>query len=308
MGLNFNVSPVLRLTNVIRRSADGTQLWSCSSEGHVCVFTFALSELGYPAPPSAKAACHATYKFNRRAPDVSRALVTYSSQQSQGGAPVGTLAQPNMLVSRKGPGAKRIVAPAARPVALPPVARQRSIFAVPESSQPPPPPRANAFASTSADPWAANNGAAAMDAARKRKADFGDDEEDAQVPSFGIVPRHSKAPYRTAGHTLASSAPRGPPLDPLKEIRPAYAPRDKEAMFLITNKENDDKAGGVRVLVVPGLTTYGTVKVEDGDEKDTLEWRNFGEGDREHAHLRPSESGIDDVIQAKERARWSFEP
>lgn len=68
-----------------------------------------------------------------------------------------------------------------------------------------------------------------------------------------------------------------------RELRPAYAPRERGVTFMISNQRNRDEGGkGVRVLGVPAVKSFGTLRVEDGAEKDTLEWRNFGEGESKY--------------------------
>lgn len=70
----------------------------------------------------------------------------------------------------------------------------------------------------------------------------------------------------------------------LRDLRPTYAPRERAVTFMISNQRNRDAGGtGVRVLGVPAVKSFGTLRVEDGVEKDTLEWRNFGEGESEYS-------------------------
>jgi hypothetical protein len=73
------------------RSSDGQNLYACSSDGHVCVFTFELSELTTLAPPGTRENFHSTFNFPK--PVRQRAAPAYK--------PVGTFAQPNVLGVRK---------------------------------------------------------------------------------------------------------------------------------------------------------------------------------------------------------------
>ncbi|GAA5916278.1 hypothetical protein JCM5296_002639 [Sporobolomyces johnsonii] len=85
-------------------SKDGMQLWASSSEGHVAVLTFDLSEYAPVAPAGTQASLHSVYGYTpRRIAVPSRPLTPQSSMTSAG----GTVGQPNKLVARKGPNAKR---------------------------------------------------------------------------------------------------------------------------------------------------------------------------------------------------------
>ncbi|KAL8291734.1 hypothetical protein RQP46_001992 [Phenoliferia psychrophenolica] len=281
-------------------SADGTQLWSCSSEGHVNVFTFNLSEFNAIAPPGTKEAYHKTYDFHRaRLPAPPRPLGPSSSSVQFPG--MGTMAQPNTLIARKGPGAKRRVVPQPLPPP-PPVPVAIAVAPVASTSAAIHPPMGNAFQPpiTNGKPPAnaAWGGAvvsqplpvlqpyqqqpyqqqqqAGPSSSKKRRAEPTDDESE---ESDGVDPyvRTSNAPYRTKGRTLGEDRKRGP-KEPLRELRPAYLPREKERTFEISNLEK--RSGkGLRVLAVPPVNTFGSLEIEDF-EKDTLEWRNFGEGER----------------------------
>ncbi|BGP16724.1 hypothetical protein JCM10213_009142 [Rhodosporidiobolus nylandii] len=90
----------------MRWSKDGTQLWISSSEGHVAALVFSLSEYAPAAPPGAQATIfQAAYGITPRAKvSISRPLSAASSSSTLG---AGTLSQPNTLVARKGPNAKR---------------------------------------------------------------------------------------------------------------------------------------------------------------------------------------------------------
>ncbi|GAA5967585.1 hypothetical protein JCM11641_005703 [Rhodosporidiobolus odoratus] len=104
--------PFIVLTDVMDRdvldmrwSKDGTQLWLSSSEGHVACLQFALSEYAPVAPQGTQATLFATqYNVAPVKAPISRPL---SAQSSLSTATGGTMAQPNTLVARKGPNAKR---------------------------------------------------------------------------------------------------------------------------------------------------------------------------------------------------------
>lgn len=260
-----------RQANSTRRSSDGLQLWACSSEGHVTTFIFDSTELPTMAPPGTREAYHRTYNFVPRL-QVGRPLSTHSSASSLAPTPVGTMAQPNLLVSRKGPGAKRKIVPTVvQPVfqQFQPPAQQ---FQPPIMQFAPPPPQQQqqAYVSTSAAGWGP-----APETSKKRRAEF--EEEEGEEETLGGHSRVSQAAYRTKGRTLGEERSRDE--RERRELRPAYVARDREVTFAITNKENREE--GVRVLAVPAVTTFGTHRVEEGDDKDTLEWRNFTEGDGE---------------------------
>ncbi|KAK4047050.1 HIR complex subunit [Microbotryomycetes sp. JL221] len=107
--------PLLVLDEVCERdildmswSADGTQLWICSSEGHIVVFAFELSEFGTPVPMGALEVFYRdTYGISPRRTTVSSQISAATAASASGTN--GTMAQPNKLVARKGPGAKRVV-------------------------------------------------------------------------------------------------------------------------------------------------------------------------------------------------------
>ncbi|ORY52826.1 WD40-repeat-containing domain protein [Leucosporidium creatinivorum] len=309
-------------------SADGTQLWACSSEGHVAAFTFAISEFGTPVPAGTKESFFASnYGVQPRARP---ALTAQSSSSSLGGAGVGTLAQPNKLMARKGPNAKRprtvvptplqqvqqqqlapngypgMGAPAANPfAAAQPIAANPFAAAAPQPPAPnpfqsaptfnaPPPPNVGwggAIPQVQPPPVPAQAQAGPGPAtAKKRKAPTNastaeqSEQEDYYyddgpgVPGYGSHPRLSNAPYRESGHTLGQGRKRDAPAE-LRVLRPIYAPREREVTFEVTNQESPEEEEGIRVLAVPAVKTFGKLKVEDSDAKDTFEWRNFGEGE-----------------------------
>ncbi|KAK4047227.1 HIR complex subunit [Microbotryomycetes sp. JL201] len=108
-------------------SADGKQLWSCSSEGHITVFTFELSEFGTPAPAGALDTFFMqVYGVSPAAARAKAAVAVASSTNGTG----GTMSQPNKLVARKGPGAKRIVPRAVQPIVPTPPTLPQSVQAV----------------------------------------------------------------------------------------------------------------------------------------------------------------------------------
>jgi len=60
--------------------------------------------------------------------------------------------------------------------------------------------------------------------------------------------------------------------------------RDREVTFGVTNRLPDGevtKKGSERVLEVEAIKTFGELRVEDSEAKDTFEWRNFDQGERE---------------------------
>ncbi|KAK4701977.1 protein HIRA/HIR1, partial [Phenoliferia sp. Uapishka_3] len=278
------------ITDVILRSSDGTQLWACSSEGHVAVFTFTLSDFNAVAPAGTKEAYHRTYNFNRRAPLVSRVGLTQaSSSASLNGPSIGTMAQPNTLIARKGPGAKRRVIPTI--VQPPPPRAVHHHQPVASTSAAIHPPMGNAFQPPIQNGVPSANAAwggavvatpqmmSMHPASKKRRAELVEADTDDDTDGVDPYVRTSNAPYRSKGRTLGEERKRGP-KEPLRELRPAYLPREKERTFEISNLEK--RSGkGVRVLAIPAVETFGSLKVEDSDEKDTLEWRNFGQGDKE---------------------------
>ncbi|GAA5878315.1 hypothetical protein JCM3774_001984 [Rhodotorula dairenensis] len=283
--------PFAVLTDLFRRdvldlswSRDGKQLWASSSDGQVAVATFEYSEFAPVAPAGTRDVIFASYGYKSRAapPLVHRPV---AGGATNGG---GTEAQPNALVARKGPGAKR---PRTVPV---PVAAASNPFANAAVVSGPAPP-INAFASTSAataaqfaSPAFAASSAPVNDlnASRKRKAPTHVVEavnshqyEYPQVPGYGSAPRLSDTPYRLKGDTLGRGDPAPPDAD-LRELVPAYALYDREVTFRVTNNKGKEREDGARSLAVPAVMSMGKLGVEDSDAKDTLEWRNFAEGPR----------------------------
>lgn len=226
------------------------------------------------APPGTKEMYHKQYNYQRRAPEL------YLPLGSQGGAAsltgsVGTMAKPNVLVSRKGPGAKRVVPKIVQPI-IP-------IFNPPPIDRPLPvatfqPPMQNYMhASTSNAGWGGSE-----DSSRKRKAHFESEELEDRMSPYSRI---SEATHRAKGKTLGEDKIREVAPE-LRVLRPAYAPREREVTFEVSNKENRIDGGkGVRVLAVPAIKSFGSLQVEDSDDKDTLEWRNFEEGDSEYSTL-----------------------
>ncbi|BGO91897.1 hypothetical protein NBRC10512_007688 [Rhodotorula toruloides] len=294
-------------------SRDGKQLWASSSDGQVAVLTFDYGEFAPVAPEGTKAALHATYGYTpSRARLVAAPAVVANGIGAAGGAATpggpagGTLAQPNTLVARKGPGAKR------------PRTVQLSTQPLPAQQQPVASTSAAAFASAPTLPGSAASafqqaaaqqpvpqqmfGAppppAAASTSRKRKASnvpveggptaapppgayphpypYLAEAPPPQIPGYGSAPRLSSAPYRLAGHTLRGDP--APPDEELRELVPAYALYDREVTFRVTNRRRAE--GGRKRLAVPQVVTFGKVALEDSDAKDTLEYRNFAQGDR----------------------------
>lgn len=77
------------------RSADGTTLYACSSEGHIAVMQFGLEELGHPAPPGAQKQQLATWGFT----PVHHPVTSNGSIHQPGR--IGSGSAPNVLVPRK---------------------------------------------------------------------------------------------------------------------------------------------------------------------------------------------------------------
>ena len=79
------------------RSRDGSTLYASSSEGHIAVMKFELSELGNPAPPGARESFLESWRF-QRAPR--NGIMGNKSGGTGGGG--GTAERPNMLMVKKG--------------------------------------------------------------------------------------------------------------------------------------------------------------------------------------------------------------
>ena len=276
-------------------SKDGKQLWASSSDGQVAVVTFDYGEFAPIAPAGTQQRLFAEYGYTPRRLAAAVAPVVSGVVNGTGGGG-GTESQPNALVARKGPGAKR-----PRTVPL----QTTNPFANAAVASGPAPP-INAFASTSA---AAPFGSPAfggvpaapaastsvqvndLTASRKRKAPppttlVAEQVEQAQyyppppqVAGYGSAPRLSNAPYRLNGDTIGRGDP-APPDDELRELVPAFALYDREVTFRITNRAGKGKGreeGGMS-LAVPAVMSMGRLGIEDSDAKDTLEWRNFADG------------------------------
>ncbi|KAM0751676.1 WD40 repeat-like protein [Meredithblackwellia eburnea MCA 4105] len=331
-------------------SSDGTQLWACSSEGHVAVFTFALADFHPVAPEGALEAYHQTFGYRRQAPLVNRnALVAASSNSSlTSGAPaLGTMGQPNTLIARKGPNAKRRVPlqpqqmpsqqfnpPPVNQFQPPPVQQaylqqpyagiqQQQYQAIPQhpyqqthqpqqyqqpmqiqfapvasgsalhhhqqlqqpngnAFQPPmqnggPPPTNAGWIGQ--PPVAAPQQVQQLVAKKRKVEEVVLDETDEESDGVDPYKRLSKADYRLKGRTVGEDRKR-PPRTDLRQLRPPYIPREKERIFEISNKAEKREGKEPRALAVPAVETFGSIQIEDSDEKDTFEWRNFAEGDR----------------------------
>lgn len=282
--------PFLVLNDVFERdvldlswSKDGLQLWACSSEGHVAALIFSLDEFPTLAPPGTKEAHHATFGFKRRI-NLAPAGTTPLSAMfgSQTGA---TVDKPNVLIARKGPGAKR---PRAQLTTQAPAPIQNgngemSAFQA-AAAQAQVLPAAAAYAAHKLQPPPQPSNSA---------AGFANLLNHPQQPTLPLAPQHgaihqdgplyydpsrlSQAEYRLAGTTLGSGRQVGPPKERYT-IRPSYLPKEKEPGFELSHKH--DGAGGSRALAVPAVQTYGSVQVVDGQDQDTFEYRNFGAGAR----------------------------
>ncbi|GAA5946255.1 hypothetical protein JCM3765_000173 [Sporobolomyces pararoseus] len=295
-------------------SKDGLNLWACSSDGLAAVASFSLSEFPPLVPEASRRDILAAHGFSPRL--LAPTPRNLSAQNSFVGG-TGTAAQPNKLVARKGPNAKR-----ARPVVVqtqpqPQIngAQASTSSAAAFASAPivnHPVTNGNAFASTSAAQPSHNafNGAAAyppppqlnhnsssFDNPRKRKASalplqIDDSNLYSAVgpwvpsadyqPGYG-APRLSDRDYRLVGHTLAGpSSPRDERPEPVV-LAPSYCLRDREVTFKVTNRIPDGevpKKGSERLLQVREIKSYGKLGVEDSEAKDTFEWRNFDQGER----------------------------
>lgn len=306
-------------------SKDGKQLWASSSDGQVAVLTFDYAEFAPVAPEGTKAALHAAYGYtpSRAKLAAAPAVVAngFAADATPGGQAGGTLAQPNTLVARKGPGAKRprtvqlvtqpLPGQQQQPVASTSAAAFASAPTLPgaaaatafqqQAAQPPvpqqmfgaqPPPAASTASTSrkrkaSAVPGEGGPAAPPPPGAYPYPYPYPADAPPPQFPGYGSAPRLSSAPYRLAGHTLRGDP--APPDDELRELVPAYALYDREVTFRVTNRRRAEGAGRKR-LAVPQVVTFGKVALEDSDAKDTLEWRNFGAGERESGLVSFSES------------------
>ncbi|GAA5942211.1 uncharacterized protein JCM15063_002043 [Sporobolomyces koalae] len=293
-------------------SKDGLQLWACSSDGQVSVASFSLDEYPPLAPEASRREILSSHGFAPRllAP-MTRPLASHGS--SNGAAKgTGTAAQPNKLVARKGPNAKRPrVVPLVQPQPLvQPTAQSASssaaaFAAAPIVNAPAPPLAANghAFApavyvNTPHVPHAAPNAASAEtpNNSRKRKATLAPQTEEGAtyqaagpwlIPSteyqagYG-APRLSSSDYRLNGHTLVGSVPVPDDRPEPVVLAPSYCLRDREVTFKVTNRVPDGEApkqGMERVLQVRDVVSFGKIGVEDSEAKDTFEWRNLDQGD-----------------------------
>lgn len=294
-----------------------------------------MAELGTPVPQNVRDAFFASqYGVKPRA--ARPALSTQNSGSALNGDGVGTMNKPNVLMARKGPGAKRIV-PRSTPLqtiqpqaqqqlqtvhALPPMSTTgqampgigghqsngayqpyvmqsqpaiASAFANAPTYNAPPPPNAGWGGAVAGGPAEPSHSQANVSRKRKAPGSLADNngsyghgndapiviiDDGGPVPGYGSHPRLSTASYRALGNTLDGGA-RDAPIE-VRVLRPAYVPRDREVTFAVTNQMNAQDERGLRVLAVPQVVTYGKVKLEDSSAKDTLEWRNFGEGEREY--------------------------
>ncbi|GAA5935943.1 hypothetical protein JCM3775_007368 [Rhodotorula graminis] len=148
-------------------SRDGTQLWASSSDGQIAVLEFALAEFATVSPEGTKDIIHESYGFKpRNRPVLSAQSSLQLGRPATPNPNEGSMSQPKMLVARKGPGAKRprtvqLVQPAplvvgaagaAAPAANPFVSAPTFPGQAPPLAGAAAP---NAFASTSAQPYAA---------------------------------------------------------------------------------------------------------------------------------------------------------
>ncbi|GAA5983758.1 hypothetical protein JCM10908_005913 [Rhodotorula pacifica] len=132
-------------------SKDGKQLWASSSDGQIAVVTFEYAEFAPIAPDGTQDRLFAEYGYKTRvrAAAVARPALTTLSGLANGGG--GTVSQPNALVARKGPGAKRPRAIPLQPPVIPSMASSSAANPFANAAVAPgPAPPINAFASTSA--------------------------------------------------------------------------------------------------------------------------------------------------------------
>lgn len=288
------------------RSKDGLHLWACSSDGQAAVASFSLAEFPPLVPETFRRSILAAHGFIPRM--LAAAPRAISSQNSMvDGA--GTAAQPNKLVARKTKRPRTVPLqpqPQPQPPSLAAPAPQSSTSAAAFASAPTVngPAFSNVFASSS-DHF---NGAAARPPhhstlsdpsfPRKRKASalpLQIDESSVYsavgpwVPSNELqpgygAPRLSDRDYRLVGHTLGGSRESDEERPEPVVLVPSYCLRDREVTFRVSNRVPDGevaKKGSERVLQVPEILSEGKLKVEDSDAKDTFEWRNFDQGERE---------------------------
>ncbi|GAA5888497.1 hypothetical protein JCM16303_002190 [Sporobolomyces ruberrimus] len=270
-------------------SKDGLHLWACSSDGQASVASFDLSEFPPVAPETSRRDILAAHGFvPRLLAATPRPLSTQGSLVGINGA--GTSDQPNKLVPRKGPNAKRprvvqLQQPQPQTFAAPQASTSAAAFATAPILNAPAPLSMNPIASTSSfDPTAS----------RKRKASTQLVQLEDAYPAVGPwvpssdyqpgygAPRLSDRDYRLNGPTLAQPPSPGNRPDPVVLV-PSYCLRDREPTFEVTNRIRDGevpKKGSERVLAVREIRSFGSVQVEDSGEKDTFEWRNFSEGER----------------------------
>lgn len=101
------------------RSRDGTTLYACSSEGHIAVMHFELSELGHVAPPDTAVKIFPKWEYTKpaRAP-------SGHAHGHPASATTGTAGRPNVLMARKGPRKEASASSALLPIP-PPFAPQK---------------------------------------------------------------------------------------------------------------------------------------------------------------------------------------
>lgn len=214
---------------------------------------------------------------------------------------MGTMSKPNALVARKGPGAKRQVLGNTQP--KPPAATAG--MGGGNAFQPPLVEKSAAVGGMGGGKaiagWSGLAGSSAADLSKKRKErendvderslirrrreeeelDRGEYEDDGNyLPDI----RLSSAPYRGKGRTLGEERKKGQGDGELRILRPAYLPREVERTFDISNKRDKgkEKERDEMGLAVPAIKSYGSMRIEDGDERDVFEWRNFVKsGERE---------------------------
>jgi len=87
------------------RLKEGLRLWGCSTDGLAAVVSFSLSEFPSLVPETARRMILSGHGFTPRF--LASTPRNLSAQNSFVAAGSGTTAQPNKLVARKGPGAKR---------------------------------------------------------------------------------------------------------------------------------------------------------------------------------------------------------
>lgn len=297
-------APIVVLEGIVARdildlswSKDGTVLYACSSDGHAAVLKFSLDELGFVAPDGLREKAHKTFGFTPKPRPMPVASTSFSMLGSQPSQSVGTHANPNILKVSKGKK-KHITlntqpfSGASAPQPSTSTFAQASTsasggFAPSNAFQPPQQPQRSLFAppiqQDAAPPM--HSTAASFMGRNVLQDDVMDVDAYDGGPYFGDSPRVSKASDRARGRTLGEDAVRArgarrPRID-ARELVPARLPAPvREVPFDVTNRERSDDARERWCLAVPSVRSVVAKQIEDGEDKDTLEWRNFSTPDK----------------------------